>query len=497
MKFECPKCEQRLQCDDTAAGMVVKCPGCGTRITVPEAPAAPPTQTKRVVKKPRSTSSGRRPAPTASRGSRQKRKWTDSTNVSALGCLAIGAGFTLGFYLLVLPMRRLYLGELFLNRGWVPYVLVLLVGWIIGFLILKSRKLSSQKNALLLDLLPSSVSEEIDAETVDAFIAHVDRVPNRLRDSFMIKRIKKGLEHFAVRHSNPEVASLMMSQSEIDAGAVHSSYSLAKVVIWAIPILGFIGTVLGISAAVGGFSGALDSAQDVEVLKQSLNGVTSGLSTAFDTTLVALVMSLMASFPVSMMQKREEDFLGQVDEYCTENLIKRLNDAGGLADVAGHTNVMMQALGNAMSQNQGELLEGLVAAQDRLSDVHAQQVEYYQSVNASMDSQTLEHTQRLEAQLNKIGKAMQSTLTEMTQKVNALVESQVKASTKTSREHQTNVEALVQRLSEPVDKSVSLYTEGLTEGLGRLNQVLGELGEKQVIIQQQPRRGLFGRRKDK
>jgi len=414
-----------------------------------------------------------------------------------LGCLAIGAGVTLVFYLLVLPLHRTYLGELFLNRGWVPYVLVLLVGWIVGFLILKSRKLASQKNALLLDLLPSSVAEEIDDETVEEFIAHVGRVPNRLRDSFMIKRIKKGLEHFAVRHSNPEVASLMMSQSEIDAGAVHSSYSVAKVVIWAIPILGFIGTVLGISAAVGGFSGALDQAQDIEVLKQSLSGVTSGLATAFDTTLVALVLSLMASFPVSMMQKREEDFLGQVDEYCTENLIKRLNDAGGVADVAGHTQVMMQALGTAMSQNQGELLEGLVEAQDRLSEVHAQQVEYYQAVNTSMDSQTAQHSQRLGEQLSEIGEAMQSALTEMTQKVNALVESQVKASTETSQAHQANVEALVKRLSEPVEKSVSLYTEGLTEGLGRLNQVLSELGEKQVIIQQQPRRGLFGRRKEK
>ena len=178
----------------------------------------------------------------------------------------------------------------------------------------------------------------------------------------MVNRIRKGLEHFAVRQSNPEVASLMMSQSELDAASVNSSYAVVKVFIWAIPILGFIGTVLGISNAVGGFSGALDQAQDIEVLKASLNEVTAGLAVAFDTTLVALVMSLLVSFPASIIQKREEDFLGKVDDYCSENLLKRLNDAGGLAAVAGNTKNMMQALGAAMSENQGDILAGIKEA---------------------------------------------------------------------------------------------------------------------------------------
>jgi biopolymer transport protein ExbB/TolQ len=502
MKFNCPECDERLQCDDELAGRVVKCPHCNARLAIPDAPeaddteqsAAPgadgrPPQAKRLV----GTSARARTPLSASR--KRSQNWTDGTNVSMLGSGAIGLGLTLLYYLLMLPIRGLYLGELFLKRGWVPYVLVLLMGWSIGFLILKSRKLASQKNALLLDLLPASIAEEIDEDTVDAFLEHVNMMPTRMRSSFMVKRIRKGLEHFSVRHSNPEVVNMMTSQSDIDAGAVHSSYSVVKVFIWAIPILGFIGTVLGISNAVGGFSGALDQAQDIEVLKTSLNGVTSGLAVAFDTTLVALVMSLLVSFPVSMMQKREEDFLGQVDEYCSDNLLKRLNDAGGVADVAQHTHVMMAALGNAMSQNQGDLLEGLKDAQARMAEVHAEQVAYFQSVNTAMDEQSATHIENVEASLSKLIDGVQASVVEMANKVNALVDSQVKSSVQVSEKHQKNVEGLVKQLSEPIGPSVAVHVDSLTQGLERLNKVLADLGEKHVVIQQQPKRGLFGRKK--
>ena len=92
--------------------------------------------------------------------------------------------------------------------------------------------------------------------------------------SFLVNRVRRGLEHFRVRKSSSEVATILASQSEIDATAVDSSYTLLKVFIWAIPILGFIGTVIGISAAVSGFSGSLEAAEDIAVLKGALNNVT-------------------------------------------------------------------------------------------------------------------------------------------------------------------------------------------------------------------------------
>jgi hypothetical protein len=119
---------------------------------------------------------------------------------------------------------------------------------------------------------------------------------------------------------------MLKSQSEIDATMVDSSYVLIKVFIWAIPILGFIGTVLGISDAVASFGGEMGAAADIEVIKEQLGQVTGGLSEAFDTTLVSLIFSLCVMFPTSVMQKNEEDLLNKVDEYCNEYFLKRLRE---------------------------------------------------------------------------------------------------------------------------------------------------------------------------
>ena len=128
---------------------------------------------------------------------------------------------------------------------------------------------------------------------------------------------------------------MLKSQSEIDATMVDSSYVLIKVFIWAIPILGFIGTVLGISEAVSSFGGEMGAAADIEVIKEQLGQVTGGLSEAFDTTLVSLIFSLFVMFPTSVMQKNEEDLLNKVDEYCNEYFLKRLREPQGHGPTSG------------------------------------------------------------------------------------------------------------------------------------------------------------------
>jgi biopolymer transport protein ExbB/TolQ len=91
--------------------------------------------------------------------------------------------------------------------------------------------------------------------------------------------------------------------------------------------LGFIGTVIGIGAAVGAFSETLEAAASIETMKDSIGSVTGGLGVAFDTTLLALVMSILIMFPASAVQRIEEGLLGEVDDYCAEILVRRLKDA--------------------------------------------------------------------------------------------------------------------------------------------------------------------------
>jgi biopolymer transport protein ExbB/TolQ len=95
-------------------------------------------------------------------------------------------------------------------------------------------------------------------------------------------------------------------------------------VVWAIPVLGFIGTVQGLSLAVGNFGKTLQAGAEVARLKQSLLGVTGGLSTAFETTLVGLVAALVIQLCLSFLQQKETEFLDECNDYCHSHVIAKL-----------------------------------------------------------------------------------------------------------------------------------------------------------------------------
>jgi biopolymer transport protein ExbB/TolQ len=121
-----------------------------------------------------------------------------------------------------------------------------------------------------------------------------------------------------------DVGEILKAQAESDEGASETSYSLVSGFIWAIPVLGFIGTVLGLSDAIGHFSTVLQQADDISQIKGSLQNVTSGLSTAFETTLVALVAALAIQLWLTFLKKSEQEFLDACSDYCTTQIVNHL-----------------------------------------------------------------------------------------------------------------------------------------------------------------------------
>ena len=269
------------------------------------------------------------PKPLTSRFRRLLASSSDGTNANLVltGLVAICA--TVLFYLVIVwPLHKTYFGSLLAHRGPIPYVIVLMSTWSVGLLVQKYIKLCRQKDALALDLLPERLGKEINMDNVDAFQEHINSLANGSKHGFLVNRVRRALAHFKSRGNVQEVADQLSCQAEIEAGSVESSYAIIKVFIWAIPILGFIGTVLGISSAVGGFSESIQGSQELEVIKESLSGVTSGLAVAFDTTLLALVMSILIMFPARSLQKSEEDLLNTIDAYGSETILRRLDDGG-------------------------------------------------------------------------------------------------------------------------------------------------------------------------
>jgi biopolymer transport protein ExbB/TolQ len=254
------------------------------------------------------------------------------TDVPLAPTAAIAVGATAVFFLAVIqPLRGTYVGDLFGDRGWVPYGIAWLALWAGVILLAKARALARQRRAFALDWLPQSIAREVTPDNAGAFAHHLRYVGAGVAPSFLGERLERALETFRVRRDAREVLEQLGVQAGADAAAVESSYTMVRVFIWAIPILGFIGTVIGIGSAVSGFSSSVASAVDLEVMKHSIGAVTSGLGVAFDTTLLALVMSILIMFPASSLQKAEEDLLGQIDVWCEAQLARRLADGRSVA----------------------------------------------------------------------------------------------------------------------------------------------------------------------
>jgi hypothetical protein len=94
--------------------------------------------------------------------------------------------------------------------------------------------------------------------------------------------------------------------------------------VWAIPVLGFIGTVLGLSLAIGRFTQTLQAGGDLTLIRASLQGVTGGLATAFESTLVALTFTLILQLVITFQQKREMAFLDECNDYCHSHIVSKL-----------------------------------------------------------------------------------------------------------------------------------------------------------------------------
>jgi len=322
------------------AGKAVRCPNCNSKINVPaETDVAPVVQPEEHVREAVKKTSAPNKTFRVKKQNQEKQSPTPSfqrstiigagesgTQVSGWVTGLVGLALVVGFYLIVLVFKGMYFGDLFLKRGWVPFVEAFLFCWAVAILVFKSRKLARQKQCMMFDILPEEISPDITRESIDQFIEHASVLRAKASDSFLTRRVLKVLEHFRVRNSNPEAATVLSAQSDVDANDVQSSYTLLKIFIWAIPILGFIGTVQGLGDAVGGFASGMGNTDDVAVLKNSLGMITKGLAVAFDTTLIALIMAIPLMFFMSAMQKAEEDVLNSIDEFCTENLLKRLNE---------------------------------------------------------------------------------------------------------------------------------------------------------------------------
>ena len=191
-------------------------------------------------------------------------------------------------------------------------------------LFLKGRKLKFQQRALSLSAVPAEPEFVLTEATAATVLARIHSLVDHPRHFVLLNRIDRALSNLKNIGQVNDVSAILRAQAENDEDQVASSYTLLNGLVWAIPVLGFIGTVQGLSMAIGQFTQTLQGAGDISAIRTSLQGVTNGLSTAFETTLIALVFALILQLWITFQQKREMSFLDECNDYCHSHVVSKL-----------------------------------------------------------------------------------------------------------------------------------------------------------------------------
>ena len=215
------------------------------------------------------------------------------------------------------------LGQVFVrpNNLFATVPATLFFFWGSTIVALKVPKLRLQRLALDLAAVPQHHEFILNEATAKTVLERMSSLVDDTRHFILLNRIDRALSNLQNIGGVSDVSSILKAQAENDENHIASSYALINAMIWAIPVLGFVGTVLGLKLAMGKFD---LNAASTAAIQQSLGPVVAGLSTAFETTLVGLVFALILHLLSDLIQQKETDFLDECNDYCHAHVISRL-----------------------------------------------------------------------------------------------------------------------------------------------------------------------------
>lgn len=339
-------------------------------------------------------------------------------------------------------------------------------------LVIKLMGLSMQLGTVDSVRLPTDPMGLEDVDQCPALLTSLGTLSNSLQDSYLVRRLREALQYVQRKSSADSLESHLRYLEETDVGRMHQSYALVRIIASTIPILGFLGTVIGITLAIS----QLDLSADA--LDQSLPAVVSGLSVAFDTTALALGLSTILLFVKFCVERVEFSLLSEVDQRASSELIGRFKQFGSendphLASVRRIAEQVLTSVESGMEKQamvasksfeqsskkwndilantaslldealSGAVVEGLTRHAEILSKnstQHASDMEGTLVRHAEILSEGIdEHTKTLEKSLQDHTRALQNSLTQHT---DSLTTAERKLAEE-NRQHLAEVEAAV------------------------------------------------------
>ncbi len=223
---------------------------------------------------------------------------------------------------------------LMFERGWEQYVGTAIYLWAV--LTLSRELFGLWRNEQAFEDAPSllrrvntatSRKTPQDGSSLGAEISDEERriLPRRVRQ----------LVSYVQESRSPSVSQLMEVNREgsgLDQEQVAGRFTLTRYILYLLPVIGFIGTVEGISRALMNISIVLPEVKNLDVFLKNLGRVTDALQIAFDSTLLALFLSAALMLVQTLVFRRSEELLAKVDRWIVEHVLTRVGNDHPMVD---------------------------------------------------------------------------------------------------------------------------------------------------------------------
>jgi len=405
--------------------------------------------------------------------------------------LFIGSALAAGFFGLILAgpldfeiLRRYCLSHPVAVAS-VCLFFVGLVGLCLKWFAARQQSQFTRQGAAVLRRLVVDGADVVAKQRPEWLSANWQAQPANLQNSWFGGRIERLLELQISRGRRNQLESDLKALSDNDADLQHDSYSLLRIIHWAMPMLGFLGTVLGISQTLGQLDTKLLATQQ----ENAMNQLTAGLYVAFDTTAIALVLTVVSMFLQFAISRLEQGILSDIAAESSDCLIQFLSadpydsQETLLTPVREVMETLLSGVRQLVSEQAGLWGESLSESQRQWSEWTSRSSEAIeQQIGDRLESVLNQHVQELNKlhdegnrHLEVRWQQWQTTLSDQAR----MIQGQQKEMIHQSDSLKQLVEATTElhRLEDSIQASV-----GRLENLGRLEQATTCVAEAVAVL---------------
>ena len=192
------------------------------------------------------------------------------------------------------------------------FILMLWASAIMGY---KAKRSLGERRLLFQPLLQVSEGSRILPDDARQLSRPLQALPEDQQSYLLPRALLAGLQRFSSTHNIQDVSSAVSEVCSTESDKLDSELAMIRYIAWAIPSIGFIGTVRGIGEALG---------QAHRAVAGDIVGVTSSLGVAFNSTFIALVISIVVMFFMHQLQLMQERLVLDSHSYCDQNLLRHL-----------------------------------------------------------------------------------------------------------------------------------------------------------------------------